>query len=153
MTRYRNSLRALAMLLPAVFVAGAAEAADYAVIVNSGNPVLAEGEAARETVKRIYLKDLGQWPDGSPAEPLARIEGSDAQKAFVAKVLGMTDTAVGEHWARLKQTKGETPPREVNSALVLFRTVGREKGGLAVLTADELLDAPAEVSVLFRFSD
>lgn len=152
MNRHCKSALILGLLAGLVFARHAA-AADYAVIVNSDNPVLAEGEAARETVKRIYLKELGQWPDGSPAQPLARTGGSPAQEAFVAKVLEMTGASVNDHWARLKQTKGETPPREVNSALVLFRTVGREKGGLAVLTADELLDAPAEVSVLFRFSD
>lgn len=152
MTSIRKSLAALAVLALSGF-AGDGHAADYAVIVNAANPILSEGSAAKDTVKRLYLKDLSSWPGGADAQPFAREAGSAAQTAFVAKVLGMNETAINDHWTRVKQTKGETPPREVGSDRILFRLVGKFEGGLAFVTAEEAAAAPAEVKVLFTFSD
>lgn len=134
-------------------ICGAAMAAEYAVVVNAANPVLEKGEDARDTVRRVYLKELSAWPGGAESQPFAREAGSPVQTAFVKAVLGMDETAINDHWTRVKQTKGETPPREVGSVNILFRLVGKFEGGLSVVTAEEAASAPAEVKVLFRFSD
>ena len=152
---HRFILSRLGLLVAlALSVATTARAAEYVVLVNADNPLLDSGVDATETVKRLFLKELGSWPEGGPpALPLARTKALPAQAAFVAKVLGMTQAELDTHWLRLKQTRGETPPREVGSTLILFRQISRNPGAFAPATADEALDAPAEVAILFRFSD
>lgn len=140
-------------LLLAAAGAEQAAAAEYAVIVNAANPDAGKGEALREVVKRLFLKEQTTWPSGTPAQPLARPADSAAQQAFVAKVLGMDQAALDQHWLRLKQTKGETPPREVGSALILTRLVSKYEGAFSVVTADEAAGLPEGVAVLFRFTD
>ncbi len=151
---HRFILSRLGLLIALVLGAGsAARAADYALLVNADNPLLDSKVDARETVKQLFLKELSSWPGDEAALPLARTKASPAQTAFIAKVLGMTPATLDTHWLRLKQTRGETPPREVGSTLILFRQISRNPGAFAPATADEALDAPAEVAVLFRFSD
>ena len=130
---------AAALLLAGVMLAAGgspAAAAEYAVIVNAANPDAGKGEAL-----------------GTPAQPLARPADSPAQKAFVAKVLGMDQATLDQHWLRLKQTKGETPPREVGSALILTRLVSKYEGAFSVVSAEEAAALPEGVAVLFRFTD
>ncbi|MFQ5347550.1 MAG: hypothetical protein ACE5ED_06860 [Rhodothalassiaceae bacterium] len=151
---YRSILTrfGLVVALVARFVA-TAHAADYVVLVNADNPLLDSGANAQETVKRLFLKELTSWPGGVAAKPLGRTKASPAHAAFVAKVLGMSESELETHWLRLKQTRGETPPREVGSTLILFRQIARDPGAFAPATAEEALDAPPETAVLFRFSD
>ncbi len=147
---------AAALLLAGVMLAAGgspAAAAEYAVIVNAANPDAGKGEALREVVKRLFLKEQTTWPSGTPAQPLARPADSPAQKAFVAKVLGMDQATLDQHWLRLKQTKGETPPREVGSALILTRLVSKYEGAFSVVSAEEAAALPEGVAVLFRFTD
>ncbi len=151
---HRFILSRLGLLVAlALSVANTARAADYVVLVNSENPLLDSNVDAKETVKRLFLKELSSWPGDGPALPLGRSKSSPAEAAFISKVLGMTRAELDTHWLRLKQTRGETPPREVGSPLILFRQISRNRGAFAPATADEALDAPAEVAVLFRFSD
>lgn len=130
-----------------------AMAAEYAVIVNAANPASGDSPDTRNLLKRIYLKEMTAWVNGVETQPLAREAGSPAQAAFHAQILGMSDTAVNEHWLRLKQVKGETPPREVGAARILFRLVGKYEGSFSVVTAEEAQELPPEVKVLFTFTD
>lgn len=129
-----------------------AQAAEYALVVNAANATV-DGEDARQIVKRLYLKQASSWPGGAEAQPFAREPGTPEQTAFYSQVLGMDENAVNEHWLRVKQTEGETPPRSIGSARILFRLVGKYDGSFAVVTANEVADAPPEVKVLFTFSE
>jgi len=140
--------------LAAAFVLGAgaaAEANTYLVVVNEANSAASQAGDPKAVVKRLFLKQQTRWPDGPEAQPMARKSDSAVQKAFRAKVLGMSKSEVQSHWANMKQTQGETPPREVGTALILFRRLRREPGAFTVLTEDELAQAPAEVKVLYEF--
>lgn len=132
--------------------AGSAWAAEYALVVNAANPA-ADDANVRQLIRRMYLKDATAWPSGAEAQPFAREEGTQEQAAFYSKVLGMDVNAVNEHWLRVKQTKGETPPRSVGSARILYRLIAKYEGSFAVVPAAELAEAPAEVKVLFTFTD
>ncbi len=150
---------ALAMLLGvmagAVLVlgstAGTCAAAEYAVIANAANPDAARGAAIREVVKRLFLKEQTNWPGGLPAKPLARPAGTPAADAFAAEVLGMSRTALDNHWLHLKQTKGETPPRAVGSVRILLRLVGKYPGAFSVVSAEQAASLPPGVTVVFTF--
>lgn len=146
------ALIALAITGALLIASPPAVAADYAVIVNANNPDAGKGAAMKEVVKRLFLKEQTSWPGGPPAKPLARPASSPAQQAFVAEVLGMDQAALDQHWLHLKQTKGETPPRAVGSALILTRLVGKYPGAFSVVTAEEAARLPDGVAVLFRFS-
>ncbi len=141
------------MIMGALFaVSLPVEAAEYAVIVNANNPDAGKGAAMKEVVKRLFLKEQTSWPGGPPAKPLARPASSPAQQAFAVEVLGMDQAALDQHWLHLKQTKGETPPRAVGSALILMRLVGKYPGAFSVVTAEEAARLPDGVAVLFRFA-
>ncbi|GER07521.1 hypothetical protein GCM10007972_20970 [Iodidimonas muriae] len=128
-------------------------AADYVVLVNKANPTELSGDAAVDTIRQLYLKELSNWPNGLHADPFAREGGSPAQTAFINNILKMSPTAVTDHWTRVKQTKGETPPREVGSERILFRLIGKFEGGFAIVSAEEAASAPDTVKVLLTFSD
>ncbi len=159
---FKNMTRAIrqgVLSLTAVMIMGvllaaspAVQAAEYAVIVNANNPDAGKGAAMKEVVKRLFLKEQTSWPSGVPAKPLARPASSPAQQAFMAEVLGMDQAALDQHWLHLKQTKGETPPRAVGSALILTRLVGKYPGAFSVVAAEEVARLPDSVTILFRFS-
>lgn len=130
-----------------------AMAAEYAVIVNAANPASGDTPDTRNLLKRIYLKEMTTWANGAETQPLAREAGSPTQAAFHAKILGMSDAAVNEYWLRLKQTKGETPPREVGAARILFRLIEKYEGSFSVVTTEEAQELPPEVKILFTFTD
>ncbi|RMF15507.1 MAG: hypothetical protein D6757_04430 [Alphaproteobacteria bacterium] len=145
------ALLALAALVTFPIAGGSAHAAEYMVIANAANPDAAKGDAMKEVVKHLFLKEQTNWPGGLPARPLARPAGSPAETAFAAEVLGMNASALDNHWLRLKQTKGETPPRAVGSARILLRLVGKYPGAFSVVSADEVDTLPPETKVVFRF--
>ena len=142
-----------AAALAAALTSTPAWATDYVVIVNAANPVAGDNADTRSMIKRSYLKEMSAWGNGSEAQPLAREAGSAVQQAFHKSVLEMSDAAVDDHWLRLKQIKGETPPREVGSARILFRLVGKYEGAFSFVTTEEAAEIPPEVKVLFTFSD
>lgn len=132
--------------------AAAAQAKTYVVVINEANSAAQNASDPKAVVKRLFLKRQTQWPNNGPsALPMARKSDSAVQKAFRAKVLGMSKSEVQSHWASMKQTQGETPPREVGTALILFRRLRREPGAFTVLSKDELSQAPGEVRVLYEF--
>jgi len=149
MTKFASLLIGALLLLG---LAGPAQAAEYALVVNAANPASDDAET-RQIIKRLYLKEASSWPDGAEAQPFAREAGTPEQTAFYTQVLGMDETAVDEHWLRVKQVKGETPPRSIGSSRIIYRLVGKYAGSFAVVSADEIADAPAEVKVLFTFTD
>ena len=124
--------------------------ATYALVVNVRNKTTATGDEARATVKKLFLKDLTQWPDGLDARPYAREDRSAEQAAFVKAVLGMNDPELARHWLRLKSTNGTTPPKEVDSDRLLLKYVARHDGAFGIIRIDAARAAP-DVRILFEF--
>jgi len=126
-------------------------AAEYAIVVHSANNYSASDGEARQLVKRLYLKEITDWPSSGEAVRFYTPGSSDpAMSAFVDKVLGMTEASVASHWLNVKQQTGETPPREVPSARMLQKLVERYEGALGVVPADAV---SGDVRVLFKFTD
>lgn len=141
----------VATLLSALWVAAPTWAAKYAVVINAENTAAKEISDPRGYVKTLYLKQQTAWPDGTSAAPLARRSESPIHQAFLTQVLQMSQEELDSHWLRMKQTQGETPPREVGSALILYRFVTKEPGSISIISAEELDTAPIEVEVMFEF--
>jgi len=126
--------------------AATAQAAEYYLIVNAANDTSAD----KDVVKRLFLKQQTSWPNGVSADPFDRSEGDAARNAFLQNVLGMTETELNAHWLQLKQTKGETPPRQVGSDNIIVRAVATKEGAFGFV--DDASSLPADVKVLFTFS-
>lgn len=152
--------RARAQLLSSILVVGALlsiGATDvtgddsYLLVINANNKYSGNGEEMRQEIRRLYLRHKSNWPDEETSSPLGRPVHTDAHQAFLTFVLGMTQTELNDHWSRLKQISGETPPREVERPRTLLRQIARDKGAFSVIAESETRKLPARVRVLFTF--
>ncbi|PKM10817.1 MAG: hypothetical protein CVV13_11590 [Gammaproteobacteria bacterium HGW-Gammaproteobacteria-3] len=147
----------LHLLLPALvlftFLFGQiAEAADFAVIVNAGNDYQAAETEMKTTVKRLFLKEAGSWPNNIDAEPIDRAQGSAEQQAFMSQVLNLDAAALARHWMAVKQKTGQTAPREVSAGSIVLKLIGSKKGAFAVVDTASLGGLPGNARILFQFS-
>ena len=129
-----------------------AQAADYAVIVNSANSYSANPDSMRQVVKQLFLKERSEWPGNIAVKAFGRPAASAEHKAFLKAVLGMTEVELASHWIALKQKTGQAPPREIPRDSLLIKLVAKYEGGLAVVSK-AAADAAADVRTLFTFSD
>ena len=127
-----------------------AHANEYAVIVNAENDFSASQDEMKQAVRRIFLKQQTDWPNGLEGEPFSRGDENPAQSAFNSAVLGMDDAAYSDYWIKMKQTEGSVAPRAVGSSGILVRQIGRRAGGFSVIESSEPL--PEGVKVLFTFN-
>ncbi len=141
---------AAAVALVAGLAAAPAQAGEFAVLVNADNDV-AGGDQGRAEVARLFLKRKNEWRNGMRARPFARPGDSAAHAAFVASVLDATPDQLEDWWARLKQTRGETPPRAVGSTRFLLRAIARREGAFGYAAKSEVEPLPDGVKILFEF--
>ncbi len=134
-----------------LFTSVDARAETYAVVVNAENGFSGDDGALRTQIKRLYLKEQSTWPGGQDAVPFGREDGSPAQLAFMKSVLGMIDSEFAGHWLKLKQIRGETPPRGIGSARILSRQIGKKPGAFGVVLASEAATIEGG-KILFEFS-
>ena len=125
----------------------------YVLVVNAANSFQAGGNPRRlrEVTKQLFLKERSQWPNILHAKPYSRSSDSPEQRAFMQRVLGLTEIELVTHWISLKQRTGQTRPREVASDRILIRFVERSEGAFGVLPKDSLRGASDRVKVLFSF--
>ena len=140
----------LALIDPIASGVMGVSAADYYVVVNEANGFNGSEDEAKALIRRLYLKNTKNWPGGETAVPFARKGTSDAQMALLQTILNMSDAEHVQHWARLKQTTGDTPPRAVGSNSILLRLIKREPGAIGVMEASG--PEPDGVKVLLKFS-
>jgi ABC-type phosphate transport system substrate-binding protein len=124
--------------------------ARHAVVVHVDNKTTAVGDAARTIVKKLFLKDLSEWPDGTEAKAYGRESKSEAQVAFRQEVLGMTEAELTRHWLKLKSMNGATPPKEVDSDRMVLKYVAKNPNAFGVVSLDAA-KAAAGVKVLLEF--
>lgn len=120
----------------------------YAVIVNSKNKCTQTGNAAKSTVKKLFLKQLSKWPDGTAAKPYGR-KGAE-QGAFVKNVLGMGDAELARHWLKMKNMNGTTPPKGVSSDRMVLKYVAKHAGAFGIVKMSAAKGAK-DVKVLYAF--
>lgn len=144
-----------AILLGAALVASptALLAGEYSVIVNAENTFSGTEEQLRNQLKRIFLKFQTSWPDKTDAKVYASPAGSPQMSAFQKSVLGMSQAELASHWLSAKQKSGETPPREVKSARIMSKLVGKYTGAFGVVDSASV-DADAKnIKVIMSFGD
>jgi ABC-type phosphate transport system substrate-binding protein len=124
--------------------------ARYAVIVHVDNKLTESGDAARAVVKKLFLKDLSQWPDGAEAKAYAREAKSEAQSAFRQQVLDMSEAELARHWLKLKSMNGTTPPKEVDSDRLVLKYVSKNQSAFGIVDIATAKGAEG-VRTLFEF--
>ena len=125
------------------------ERATYAVVVHEKNSCKDTGDKARQTVKKLFLKQLTKWPDGDAAKPYGRKKGAEFQ-AFVETVLGMKAAELARHWLKMKNLNGTTPPKQVSSGRMVLKYVAKHQGAFGIVLLDEAKKAKG-VRVLYTF--
>lgn len=124
--------------------------ASYALVVNTANKDSFKTDAdARSEVKKLFLKNATQWGSGTKAKPFGRKDGDAAQNAFLTEVLGMDAGELARHWISQKNKKGIAPPKEVSSAKMLSKYVGKYDGGFGVLPLEDAKSSG--LRILFEF--
>ena len=122
---------------------------NFAVIVNTSN-AFADTNTAKATVKKLFLKDLTQWRDGTEARPYARQASTAEHTAFLKGVLNMSEAELARHWLKVKNMNGTTPPKEVDSDRMLIKHVAKHQGALGVVSIQAAKEATG-IKVLFEF--
>ncbi|MEL7486299.1 MAG: hypothetical protein AAGJ87_03665 [Pseudomonadota bacterium] len=129
-------------LFAAIFVAALSpstlSARDGAVVlVNRENAVSVDEQEARRLLRRLYLKERTSWPSGERVVFFARSPDNIAEQLFRETVLDMRTGALDDYWLRLKQTRGETPPRAVGSTRILLRQIDAKANAVGVVSLSE----------------
>ena len=123
----------------------------YLVLVNANNRTsTADGDLV-EMVKGLYLKKLGDWPNGHPATVLARPPEDPAHRAFSRLILRMDRSALDDHWLQLA-ADGVQAPEVVQEARDLVRLIAQDENAFGVVAEGDIKKLPAKVRVLFRFT-
>ncbi len=119
----------------------------YAVIVHAS----IKTSASSEEVKRLYLKLSGSWTRGTAAKPFDRKADNPARRAFLARVLRMSESQLAGHWLSMKQKTGATRPLVVRSDRSLAKLVAKRKGAFGFTKLKSGQAPPKGTRVLFRY--
>ncbi len=126
----------------------------FLVIVNTENQFESDEDTMKTVLSRLFLSDQKNWPDGSEAIIFARPPGSAEQLAFQEFVLEKSAIELSEHWLRLKQTQGETPPRAISSSRILLRQINMKPDAVSVISREDFdayVHAFDHVQILYSF--
>jgi ABC-type phosphate transport system substrate-binding protein len=141
---------ALLLLVAAAWLAGApaqpraaAPRRRILVVVSAANPMKSL-TAAR--MRRIFLRELTVWDDGSPITVFERPTDHPIRGAFSSAVLGKTPTQLSEYWLGLALTRGLEPPKVCRTSALLRQYFERVKGGIGYVWEEEIESGMVEVA-------
>jgi ABC-type phosphate transport system substrate-binding protein len=108
------------------------------VIVNPHNP--AEQIQLAE-LRRIFLRQITKWPDGTPITPYDQRSDVPARMEFSRRVFGKDPKGLNEYWLNLRLTRGLRPPTVCGSTALVLAYLDRVKGGIGYAYEDEINDS------------
>jgi len=148
--------RTILILITGLFALGSwadgAAAEDFVVIVNKVNTFEGAPDAAKPLLKSLFLKKRKDWGGGLEAKPFSFKPGTPEAEAFREVVLQMSTAELSEHWLAVKQTTGETAPREVPSAALAAKFVQKFEGGFCVMKKADAEGLGDTVRIVLAFS-
>jgi ABC-type phosphate transport system substrate-binding protein len=134
----------LAVLLLGALGGAAAQAADFVVIVH---PQVSVSHLKLGELKRIYRKEMTQWPDGGPIVAFDHAGMSRLRRSFCREVLGATVSEVQNFWINKRMTAGVVGPRAFRSATLVKRFVANTVGGIGYIAPDDVDDTVKVVAI------
>ncbi len=145
------SLVTLVILLSATFSPLFAEDS-FALVINQHNPFTGNRQEAISLITRLFLKKGKMWPDTEvTCRPFDRDAKSPEHQHFVETVLKMSEGRLSEHWAKMKQLRGDTPPRKIKSARILLKLLEKNEGAFGIVNRKDIKTLPKHIKVLFSF--
>jgi len=143
----RALLRSLRPLLPLVLLpllllaGGAAQAADFVVIVSARNPLVS---MRADQVAAIFMAQNGRFPGGDEAQALDLPLGSPLRDTFYNTVAARTPALMKAYWTKMVFTGRGHPPRELSSSAAVRRMVAENPTMIAYIDR-AALDASVKV--------
>lgn len=122
--------RARCLGLACLLGAGLAQAADIAVIANSGSPV---GSLTKEQISDLYLGRMTSLPGAGGVQLVDLPEASPLRDTFYSKVTGKSAAQAKSTWAKLSFTGKGTPPKESGGNDEVKRLVSGNKNMLGYI--------------------
>jgi ABC-type phosphate transport system substrate-binding protein len=113
------------------------------VIVNSANPL---ESLDRDALRRLFLKQSRNWPDGEEAHPVDQSAASAVREAFSKVVLRQPMAAVNAYWQRQILAGRANPPQVKQSDTEILDFVAADAQAVGYVAPVALL--PSGVKVL-----
>lgn len=125
----------------------------YLVIVNPMNDFDASIVEQKRVIKRLFLKEIKTWPDGSGIRttPLARLPDSEEHQVFLQSVLAMEQQEFDAYWQELQRDIGQTPPARMESDIAVINVVGKVPGAFGIINAKSHSLLGNKARILFDF--
>jgi len=117
-------------------LANAAKGSEPLVVIAAKNSSLNDISLFR--LKRLYLGDVIEAPDGTKLLPLNRGNKTGERVGFDESVLGMTPEEVARYWIDRRIRGQSGAPKAVDPAAVLQKVVGRLPGAVSYVRVSEL---------------
>lgn len=118
--------------------------AEVAVIVNSAN-----GDALKKgTVKRIFLKKIKSFSNGSEINVISLPADSTVTNEFNQKALNKSGSQIRSYWSKLVFTGAATPPTELATAADVIAAVKADPNAIGFIEASAVT---GDVKVVLKY--
>lgn len=125
----------------------AIRAQEFAVVVNSANPVTS---ISKDEVARLFLKKQVTWQSGDHAVPVELPLSTKVREAFVQTVLGKSPAQVRSYWQQQLFSGRDVPPPEKPSEEDVLAFVRANAGAIGYVTRGASLGRGVKVVTLER---
>ncbi len=125
-------------------------AGDIYVVVNADNDFDESSGDPKTILRRLILKESENWPNGIPARAFLPKSGTPLASELLNSILELDDAAFEAHWARLKQTTGQSRPREVGSSRILLKLIARDPGAFGILEAASDFSVDGQLRIILK---
>ena len=109
--------------------------AETVIIVNTENSV---EKATTSEIANFYLGKMTQWKGGLKAVPVDQKKDTAAGKAFLAKIVKMSESDFKNLWVEKMLSGGAEPPKVLGSDEAVLKFVLANKGALGYIDAANL---------------
>jgi len=109
---------------------------EFVVIVNTS---VSNSTMNQNTIQTIFLGKKTEWDDGSPIVPVT-LEDSDAQRAFMRKIIKKTPRSFSTYWISRLYTGKAIPPRSFQTDKDLLDFVESNDGSIGFVTGPASLE-------------
>lgn len=109
--------------------------AETVIIVNTENSV---EKATTSEIANFYLGKMTQWKGGLKAAPVDQKKDTAAGKAFLAKIVKMSESDFKNLWVEKMLSGGAEPPKVLGSDEAVLKFVLANKGALGYIDAANL---------------
>ena len=104
-----------------------------------------KGDISSEHIKKIFLGQLNELPDGTEAIPVNLKTGSDIRINFDKELLGKNPSQIKAYWSSQVFTGRGSPPKEVDSSQKCLNMIAENKNVICYIDSTSLNDSVAPI--------